>query len=185
MKSFIIISFYSITLLAALNFTCIPSFASSSIGVENAMCFHKAVTDSNKKPVQGYELAGRLFPDADLYSWASNTLIKKLPDLTFYKSDIDSITIVRPPYVPPDSLSLNIRIKFIESAAQKLSDYTIKNKKKHVALTVGRKYQSIAMIHDKIQGEMVLTSAEKTVEQLRDQFTAISDDVVFIDMHRN
>ena len=147
------------------------------------MCFHKAITDSNKKSVPGYEPADRLFPDADLYSWASDTLIKKLPDLTFYKSDIDSITIVRPPYVPPDSLSLNITIKFNKSAAQKLSDYTTKNTKKYVALTVGRKFQSIAMIHDKIQGEMVLTSAEEPVEELKDKFSILSDNIIFKDLH--
>lgn len=185
MKSFIINSFYSLTLLAAIILTCIPSSAISFIGVENGMCFHKAITESNKKSVPGYEPAGRLFPEADLYSWASNTLIKKLPDLTFYKSDINSITIVRPPYVPPDSLSLNITIQFKKSAAQKLSDYTIKNTKKYVALTIGGKFQSIAMIQDKIEGEMVLTSAEKTVEQLKDHFSVISDSILFRDMHEN
>jgi len=149
------------------------------------MCFHKAIIDSDKKSVPGYESAGKLFPDADLYSWASNTLIKKLPDLTFYKSDIDSITIVRPPYVAPDSLSLNITIQFKKSAAKKFSDYTIKNTKKYVALTIGGKFQSIAMIQDKIEGEMILTSAEKTVEQLKDHFSVISDSIVFRDTHKN
>ena len=77
MKSFGINSCYFLTLLAAFSFTCTSSLAISYIGAENGMCFHKVITDSNKKSIPGYELAGRLFPDADLYSWASNTLIKK------------------------------------------------------------------------------------------------------------
>ncbi len=141
MKSFRINSFYFLTLLAAFTFTCISSVAISSLGAENGMCFHKAMTDSNKKSVLGYQPAGSLFPDADLFSWASNTLIKKSPDLTFYKSDIKSIAIVRPPYVPPDSLRLNITIQFNKLATQKLSDYTIKNIKKYVAITLGGKLQ--------------------------------------------
>ena len=37
----------------------------------------------------------------------------------------------------------------------------------------------------KIEGEMVLTSAEKTVEQLKEQFSVLYDNIVLRDMHKN
>lgn len=183
MKRIRIILFYFLTSLAVLIFISNSSVAISSIGAENGICFHKAIINANTKSILGYEKAENLFPGYELPYWPSNTLIKTSPDLTFYKSDIRSIVIARPPYVPADSLSLNITIKFEKLAAKNLSDFSSKNISKYTAVTLGGKLQSIAMVHNKIDGEMILTSVEESVEELKHKFSILSDNVIFKDMH--
>jgi hypothetical protein len=137
----------------------------------------RVVTDETVVNKSEFEYGKRLYPEYSYHGLPDNFLIRKNPDISFRGSDIKLIEIKKLPFLPADMLEFIVTITFNDSAAARLYSYTQRNTNIKVALEVDKLIFIIASILDPIHEEMNITVGNRTIEEIKDEFSKICKNI--------
>jgi len=158
----------------------IPSFSQGELqGVAvHALNIKQVTTDKSLEINANYEYGKNLYPQYSYHGLPKSFFIKKSADISFRPSDIESIEIRKPPFIPPGLEEFTVTITFSRLAGQRLRDYTEQNVHNKIALEIDNSIFVIATIMDPMETVMNITVGNRSIAEIKDELSKISENII-------